>query len=718
MELVPPPPYSETDIYSNAPASPHILTPTTSQADDSSQGRRLHSTASSVENAILTPTASVGDELDIASSTSAAAYFDSRPAPGSFTGQSTVYRISVTLTTEPQDLRYPEEWRAKGITEQDWATFVNYLLPDHAVGINNDVAERKLRAEMPDEQLDRLSIGREIKSRDGMTEIDAQLGQLRRPPSSRTVERANRIEATISEWNDGFFEPRGIHIAIVNLDIEMAAGDERRPMPGSFIPYGHEIGESENRRDQRSFFGRLRSSQGMDSNSRGFRLGSISANNEGFRIGRGLVADNTGFRLGSISANNEGFRIGNGLVADNNGFRLGNMFVANHNGVRFGGSRALEIDGNGISLGRRSLGRGGAGLHDREILHDRHGHRGRSNVHGRHGRHSTRRERSSSTSSSSSSSSSASDASVGSLPDYDDLKDQQLPVAKKFLVEWRNHPEQPITREGVQRMRQDIKEAKRGSSKQLDQDLKVLKREVRELLKQFKEGKKAQKKQKREAKRERRAIKRVQKKDRRIARKEARNGKANGERERCGHRAGRGGRNEPPPWTAHDHTSLFGPSAPPMPTPMHFGRAASDPSIKGPPLGRDPPGMLAIHGGWPFTQNLPYTPGGISAPRSMEHPSPISHGAKQLHVQAQQMEAKAKSLEGKAIELRTAATNPTLGEKEKLRSLEVATTLEEDADRCRMEANRLSAEVLHLDCELARGLEDGNGDERVSGVIS
>jgi hypothetical protein len=118
--------------------------------------------------------------------------------------------------------------------------------------------------------------------------------------------------------------------------------------------------------------------------------------------------------------------------------------------------------------------------------------------------------------------------------------------------------------------------------------------------------------------------------------------------------------------------------------------------------------------GWPFTQGLPYEPGRISVTNDMTYPTPIAHSAEEIHVQALQMGEAAKWKEEKAIELRAAATGQRIGEKERLKNLDEATQLEEEAEKYRMEANRLRAEALHLDGELARELEDGG---QASGVI-
>jgi hypothetical protein len=358
---LPPPPYSETDIYSNAPTSPypHILTPATSQADNASVASRpLPSTASSLDDTIFTPTGSVGDDIDIASASSAAAYFESRPPQNQVVAPAVIHAINITSSTKPSDLPYPEAWQVKDVTEQDWATFINYLIPDHAFGVNNDVAERKLRAELIDARMHSLNLGEEDRSRTNMDEVDAQLDPLRQPQSPGSLDRLNRVQATISEWNEGFFKPRGIQITTIDLDAEIAAGEDGNRMPGSYIPYDHELlPNSDNRRDQRGLFGRFRSFSGIESNAQGFRMGPIVANNEGFRIGNGLVADNSGFRLGRM------------LAADQNGFRLG-------------GTRGFQADSHGVSLAGRSFGRRDFQGYERGRGH--RGGRGRTRSRGRH----------------------------------------------------------------------------------------------------------------------------------------------------------------------------------------------------------------------------------------------------------------------------------------------------------------------------------------------
>lgn len=710
MDQPPPPPYSETDIYSNAPTSPINLTPATSQADNRSLP--TPSAASSVDESVVftppyTPTGSVNQSFgdhDHVSSTSATAYFESRPTHALLSTSPTVHSIAITPMTEPKDLPYPEpveDFMSKDITQQDWATFINYLIPDHATGVNNDVADRKLKAEIIDEHMRRLTLGQEDRSRTNLSQVDAQLDPLRQVHSPQSLDRMRRLEETISEWNEGFFMPRGVKIRLIDSEREPDDGTLR--MPGAWIP---------NEQDPL---------EGPNPNDRGSR--------RGWGFG-GVRADSRGFKLGPIVADNDGFRIGNTLVADHNGFKMGNM-VADHNGFRFGG---FVANNNGVSMGGRSFGRRESHNQEKHCgrgrergMHGHHHGRGRSHSHGRHGR---RRGRSSSTSSSSSSSSSGSsdsDMSVGSLPEYDDLKDQQLPIAKQSLLDWLNNPDQPITKETIQNIKREIKVAKKTTPpKQFDQDMKDLRKEVKGLMKQFRDKKKAQKILRRELKRERRAAKKEQRKERRAAKKEARE-------TRKSERRGKHRENErrfppgmpgigPMPHGGMPHRGMphggmpFGPGSRGFPFgrgggPVPFGRGSFSRTHSG------PPGMSAMHGGWPFTQVHPYAPGGISVPDLGGFPEPIAHGASSIHEQAVQMDQAASRNEAAAIDLRTAATGRQVNEKERLKMKDEATALEEEAEKFRFEADRLRAEAMHLDSELAKEFDEENGGQ-ATGVIS
>lgn len=262
------------------------------------------STASSIDETIYTPPYSpassfhqnqvVGEELENASASpstsSAAAYFSSRPARGSTPASSTpeTYSITITSTTEPKNLQYPVALQAKDINQQDWATFVNYLIPDHIATANNDIADRKLNAELKaeTERLQKFTLGPEELSsnRSNADELEAQLSPLRQSQASPPTARLNEVKATVTEWNNGFFEPRGVKVVLVD------EADRVNQMPGAWIPWENEISPEGSRNavpETRRSWGPF----GFRADAEGFRLGSMVADNGGFRIGKMLVAE-------------------------------------------------------------------------------------------------------------------------------------------------------------------------------------------------------------------------------------------------------------------------------------------------------------------------------------------------------------------------------------------------------------------------------------------
>jgi hypothetical protein len=213
-------------------------------------------------------------------------------------------------------------------------------------------------------------------------------------------------------------------------------------------------------------------------------------------------------------------------------------------------------------------------------------------------------------------------------------------------LEWLNHPDQPITKDTVKEIQREIKTASNENPEQFEQDLTVLRKEVKYLLKTFKDQKRSQKQQRRVDKRAKRAARKLQRKARRDAKKGQR--KVWKDEKKCkGKEFHRG-----PPWArSRDHLPMPAstmpvqhPATPPIPRGFPFGRAASVPFIK-PPFMRppDPPGTSAMHGGWPFTQGIPVPP----MPGS--YPSPVSHSAENLHTQAVQMDTAAERKETRAM---------------------------------------------------------------------
>lgn len=112
--------------------------------------------------------------------------------------------------------------------------------------------------------------------------------------------------------------------------------------------------------------------------------------------------------------------------------------------------------------------------------------------------------------------------SVGSLPDYDDLKDSQLPVARSYLDQWLSSPDNVVTKEAVKEAREKIRAAKKadadpaGNNGQMDRQTQtIMRQQVRDMMQQWKNLKRDQRNRRREIKRQKRAHRRAEKRERR-----------------------------------------------------------------------------------------------------------------------------------------------------------------------------------------------------------
>ncbi len=458
-------PVSEYDAASST-GDPTIYTPP--YTPDGDRSSHLASVAGGFDN--VSSTAS-----PIAAS--ASAYFESRAVHHLSTDVLLVHSIIITKHTKPADIPFPEpekKWLERDVLPQDWETFVNYLVPHHMDASNHDIAERKFKEELIDERMHRLTLGQNDASRTDLRQVNAQLEPLRR---SHTEEGYFDVSAVINTWNEGFFGPRNIFIEVSESPPE----DDRGVMPGSWT------------NDPAEALGNGQSQTPPYPSRRGFGGGFIRADSTGFHMGRNIM-----------SADSNGFRIGNFLVADGQGFKFGPIRSDAH-GFRFGPGNPPPHEHH-------------RGYHpEHHPVHMPATLRGRPSAREFSGM--PQRDRSRSTSSSPSSGASSIE-SAGSLPDYDHLKDTQLPVAKQAIRDWLNHPDQPITKQTVKQIREEIKAAKRGNSNINEADRDALRKEVRDLFKEFKAIKKSQKKAWKAAKRERRSLRREAKRSRRTARRE------------------------------------------------------------------------------------------------------------------------------------------------------------------------------------------------------
>ncbi|OAL71629.1 hypothetical protein A7D00_4534 [Trichophyton violaceum] len=107
--------------------------------------------------------------------------------------------------------KYPRCWRSRTeeITQHDWDTFLNYLLPPHlGPASNHPQLPQKLRAEIERDRKDR--------------------------PQETEEERQWRITAVVTEWNVNFFQPR--RVVIVYCFVREDGGQPESPLCPSCYP--------------------------------------------------------------------------------------------------------------------------------------------------------------------------------------------------------------------------------------------------------------------------------------------------------------------------------------------------------------------------------------------------------------------------------------------------------------------------------------------------
>ncbi|UKZ75082.1 hypothetical protein TrVFT333_002754 [Trichoderma virens FT-333] len=280
---VPPPPYSETDVYSSVGGSrsPHSAsassvtasataapaTPSHSFIDDAASS----TAGDTIYTPPLTPRTSPGSAQPAAQ-----LYFDLRPAPqrDSIPGTLLVHTIEVNDVSQPDDFPYQSDWAARDVTALDWSTFINFLIPDHTTRQNEVVIHRKLLDEMQSES------GR---TNDSTARVEAQLNQIAdagNPANPGSLQRRRDVEATVLQWNDGFFGPRGIQVRL-----------EPQRTPRRRCPSSQTAGRS--------------------APAGGSSWGGFQIDDNGVRYGNSFVADQNGLRIGSLVMDQHGVRFEN-----------------------------------------------------------------------------------------------------------------------------------------------------------------------------------------------------------------------------------------------------------------------------------------------------------------------------------------------------------------------------------------------------------------------
>lgn len=156
------------------------------------------------------------EELEKAGFVSAAPYFQLR-TPIQATPRDTYYHhLALGPDARPDNLPFPqpiEKWTSRGVDNQDWMTFLNHLFPPHRAE-KTGKGSQELEADA-DLDMGGLRLGNS-RSRDQSRPL---LGN--RPGSSTGEQdremgrfRRMRIEAVASQWNKGFFGPRGLEVLV------------------------------------------------------------------------------------------------------------------------------------------------------------------------------------------------------------------------------------------------------------------------------------------------------------------------------------------------------------------------------------------------------------------------------------------------------------------------------------------------------------------------
>ncbi|KLU83838.1 hypothetical protein MAPG_02888 [Magnaporthiopsis poae ATCC 64411] len=354
----PPPPYSETDVFSSAGA-PTAMSPQSANARQNSLGDNVSSagrSASSSGEPIYTPPltpqssyqqnfgSSIPNPSHIPVSPAAAAYFDSRPrrTEGVIlgTGTHTHHTIRVKADSSPDDFPYPEALAPRDVTVDDWHTFINYLLPNYSVQSNSTIIDRKLRAEglkSEDDGGTNTNNNNNSNNNDetrstpsGRVHVEAQLDTIRTSVPVETPDTAalrEQVERTVGEWNGGFFGPR-------NVTIFVQVGPEDCRVPGAW---------------DRAFDQTVDGAAGTP--GQGDRPAGGWQNYPGYppqhppyqfddQVAAAAAAAEAqqrgGFRLGSLHVGQNGISYGDNVVIDSNQVRIGG-FTADTSGIRLNG---------------------------------------------------------------------------------------------------------------------------------------------------------------------------------------------------------------------------------------------------------------------------------------------------------------------------------------------------------------------------------------------
>ncbi|KAL9608169.1 MAG: hypothetical protein Q9167_006989 [Letrouitia subvulpina] len=162
---------------------------------------------------------------------SSAEYFSARPPPSQRPLSTIFHKLSIPSEADMVSLSFPTPeslWQSRDINLQDWATFVNHLIPYHDVNNNSGNLEKGTNDS-------KQAIDQDIAD-------DTTISDERAPKQANQAAEASdpciaqrtgfmykdRMADVIGEWNVAFFGPRGTDILL-----DMSPGlSPNSPVPG------------------------------------------------------------------------------------------------------------------------------------------------------------------------------------------------------------------------------------------------------------------------------------------------------------------------------------------------------------------------------------------------------------------------------------------------------------------------------------------------------
>ncbi|KFZ16935.1 hypothetical protein V502_04822 [Pseudogymnoascus sp. VKM F-4520 (FW-2644)] len=133
-------------------------------------------------------------------------YFASRPPHQSSPSRIVSHRIVLHPDSIRDEIQLPRLFCERGVDEQDWFTFRNHLFLDHVLTGNNQQGDTVYGID------EKRSLHPSSEKANGLTNqglSNSTTGPKDGDPEKDYSRRSN-IHKVVKEWNNGFFEPRGL----------------------------------------------------------------------------------------------------------------------------------------------------------------------------------------------------------------------------------------------------------------------------------------------------------------------------------------------------------------------------------------------------------------------------------------------------------------------------------------------------------------------------